>query len=376
MPQNNDENNKHSGETPADAKSGKRKPAAKKPSSTKTTASKDSGAKRKAATKTAATEKPAPVRTGGAAGKSAAKKSRSAAGTTAKKSASGGKSPASRGTAAKKGTAKKAPASAKEKAATKTSPTEKPVKAKTTPKSAADKASSTARKKAAYRTALTEKPAPVEDAVQATASSGGTASEYYVVRTIQRVADNLQTPLADANEKYLRRAVESGRDFVEDVGKGTRETLSGVVDEGRRFAARIPALESLANAGEPSPPEATAIPEKDGSRDTLVDILMDSFGQNLREFHEEHVRKVVETTMFLVGDVGMTALTKFGTLVQEGRRVLARSLFLEAIEDIIEDRLRNAAGLLNLPTKEEVDRLTRAMDKFNKKADQLRFEEK
>ncbi len=247
------------------------------------------------------------------------------------------------------------------------------VKGETPQKAARPKPKTAAPKPAPQKPAdspAPENPFAAPKAVSAPPAPPPTArdSEYYVIRTIQKMAFNIQTPLSGYNERYVRRAMETGRDFVEDVGKGTREALGGVVEEGRRFVSKIPALENLAmRAAE------NASLERGQSHNPVpgghLEILLDAIGKTVSAFNTAEFQKLLDAAVFIIGDLGLSALARIGGLVETGRSFISRAVIAETVSALAEERIKNAPQRLNLPGRDEILRLIEALDQFNRNAD-------
>ncbi|MBW1988788.1 MAG: hypothetical protein JRI97_04495 [Deltaproteobacteria bacterium] len=263
-------------------------------------------AKKPAAKKTTAAKKPAAKKTATAAKKPAAKK------TTAKKAAPAKKTAAAKKPAAKKtATAAKKPA-AKKTAAKKAAPAKKTAAAKKpVPKKAATAAvKPAAAPKAAARPAVgVQKP----------------ASEYYVVRTIQRMAGTASATLGDYNEN-VRKILDSGRDLVEDMGKSTAEIVSNLVDT-EKIKSRV---SMFSREGQ----------KEQALLSRTIRKVSDSASAAISGYNES-LKKAVETGMDVAQDMGSLTMTAIAGLRERGKSYAAR-----------------VPGLMNLPSRQDVQKLT------------------
>jgi len=71
-------------------------------------------------------------------------------------------------------------------------------------------------------------------------------ADYYIIRTIQKMADNCNAALSEYNDN-IKKAVETATGFIEDVGKGTVEALGSFVVDGRTLMDKIPLVSTLTN---------------------------------------------------------------------------------------------------------------------------------
>ncbi|MBW1988738.1 MAG: hypothetical protein JRI97_04240, partial [Deltaproteobacteria bacterium] len=74
-------------------------------------------------------------------------------------------------------------------------------------------------------------------------------NDLYVVKTAKKVAGNWNAALSSYNEKYVKKGLELGREFVDELKRNTEEAFEGVVHDGRKVLSMIPALEKMAEEG-------------------------------------------------------------------------------------------------------------------------------
>ncbi|MEW5735358.1 MAG: hypothetical protein AB1921_10915, partial [Thermodesulfobacteriota bacterium] len=222
------------------------------------------------------------------------------------------------------------------------------------------------------------KPAKKAPAKKAAPTEDKQASDYYIIRTIQKIADNCNAALSDYNEN-LKKAMESATDFMEDMGKGTVEALSSFVVDGKNLMAKIPLMETItqkvAESGDAGKTVAEnvkkAISEPAKKAQFLVTtVVMKAAGDAqtiLKDYNEKYVKKGLEYGTDLVQDMGNVTLMTMSSLAETGKKFAKNLTVLETIQNAVEQGLTSVSSKINLPSKKDIDRLVNAMKAFNKK---------
>ncbi|MDI6796840.1 MAG: hypothetical protein QMD09_07845 [Desulfatibacillaceae bacterium] len=281
-------------------------------------------------------------------------------------------------TPAKKSSAavKKADAATKETKAApkKAAPAKKkaaPVKAETAPapkKAVADKPKKAAPKKSTKPTAAANVKA-----------AGEQPSDYYVVRTIQKIADNATATINEYNDN-LKKAMESGLDFMEDMGKGSIEALNSFVVDGKNLVAKVPFLEKLVSEAEETGKsvahsvKSKVTPPAQKAKFMVTTVVlkasMDVEGY-IKQYNEKYLKKGIEYGVDLVSDLGNVTRMTVGSLADSGKKMAQNLSVLETIQESIDAGLHSVSSRVNLPSKKDIDRLAEAVKAFNKKLEGL-----
>lgn len=268
---------------------------------------------------------------------------------------------------------------------TKEKPARKPRAKKEASDKPAKKKADASRKEAAPKAPKAAKPAVKAAAKAAKAvsaepaadDSAGAEAEYYIIRTIQKMADNCNAALSEYNEN-IKRAVETATGFIEDVGKGTVEALGSFVVDGRTLMEKIPLVSTLTNK----------IAENEGVGKSVAENLIKKVGEPAKkaEFlvttvvmkaagdtqaamkrYNEKFRKGVEFGTDLAQDLGNVTLMTVGSLTETGRKFVKNLSALESIQNAVEQGVSTVSSKVNLPTKKDIQKLVDAMAVFNAK---------
>lgn len=217
-------------------------------------------------------------------------------------------------------------------------------------------------------------------------------SEFYVVRAINKVAENATAAIMEYNENVVKKAVESGRVFADEARKNTMEAVAGIVEDGKKVMARIPMVENIA----PKPAEADdaefyviktfqkAAEEATAALKDYNQAVKKTF-ENPRELIEGKRAKAIESGKLALenGKALLAAAKKTANEAIEGVTADGKKLAAQATETVtntrtlVKTKAQNAidGGLsvvtraLDLPTRTDIVELTAAVTEFNKKAD-------
>jgi hypothetical protein len=208
---------------------------------------------------------------------------------------------------------------------------------------------------------MTRKAAPAKKAQKP-------VSEFYVVRTIQRATDTTASFIKGTNEKYVKKTFESGKFFVEDVSKGTYEALGGVIEDSRKFITRIPAVEKIVSGIGAEGQEHVVVRTFKKARKNTSTALK-STNEIIKDYNEKYMKKYIETGKLFAGEFGKNARVAIDGVVADGLKV--RDMVTGAVDLKVVKALGAVTAKANLPTKDDLKKLTTAIESFNKKVESL-----
>jgi polyhydroxyalkanoate synthesis regulator phasin len=146
-----------------------------------------------------------------------------------------------------------------------------------------------------------------------------TESQFFVVETAKKLRDNCVATLKDYNEKYVKNAVGKGKNFAEGI-KNDARTLSGnLAEKGKKYASELPVVKTVVEKGKQYASQAP----------------------NLK------------------------------TVVEKGKQYASESPLLKKAEKKISKGLSAVRDKINLPAKEDIEKLSRNMELLNSKVDVL-----
>ncbi len=296
------------------------------------------------------------------------------------------KKPTAKKPAAKKATTKKTVAvkATHKKAAAKKAAPKKTTTRKATPKKAAPK-KATAKKAAPKKAAPGKKPAATRNQPQKKAAPPApedNSSDYYVIRTIQKITDKYSDTMADYNQN-IKRAMETGMEFVEDVGKGTVEAIGTFVGDGKELVTRVPGMDKMVSKMEDSGEmpksvagkmkKAVMTPAKKAEFMVTTVLLKaaEETASTVRQYNEKYFKKTMEYGSDFMADVGNLASMAMGELGETGKKFVANLAILETMEASMQNKKGAFSTPISLPNKQDVKKLTDAMEAFNNKMKDL-----
>jgi polyhydroxyalkanoate synthesis regulator phasin len=197
-----------------------------------------------------------------------------------------------------------------------------------------------------------------------------TKSQFYVVRTALKTRDNLADMVGDYNEKYVRNPFKTGKEFIEDLRKDPRKVYDGLVDDSQDFVkgVRKDSQKTVSN-GKKLVRDLRKDPRKvldsyvDDAKDYVEDVrkdvrkAMDGFVDNGKEF----VEGIEKDARKIINDV-----------VDSGKETFKKLPMKEAIEKKVNVGLKAVPSQLNLPSKKDIEKLTRSVKALNNKVENLR----
>ncbi|MDM8514638.1 hypothetical protein QUF76_00430 [Desulfobacterales bacterium HSG16] len=74
--------------------------------------------------------------------------------------------------------------------------------------------------------------------------------EFFVVRTVKKVADTCKDTVNRYNEKYVKKTVDSGKELSEKVKTNARKALDTAVEKGKKIVPDVKELTIVKKAEE------------------------------------------------------------------------------------------------------------------------------
>jgi polyhydroxyalkanoate synthesis regulator phasin len=196
-----------------------------------------------------------------------------------------------------------------------------------------------------------------------------TRSQFYVVRTAQEARENLTDKVKNYNEKYVNDPFKAGKEFIEDVRKDPRKVYDGLVDDGLDFFKGLSKdAQKTVNDGKKLAKDLRKDPRK----------VLDDFVDEAQEYVGD-VRKDVRKTMdgfvdngkeFIKG-VQNDARKVIDDFVHNGKKTLEKIPMVKTVEKKVNSSMKAVPSHLNLPSKKDIEKLTRNVKALNNKVDNL-----
>ena len=174
---------------------------------------------------------------------------------------------------------------------------------------------------------------------------------FYAVRSIEKTTDNWVETLKGYNDRYVMKPFETGKDFFEDMRKDPRKVVESLFDNGKKFTKDV---------------------KKDPRK--VFDGLVDD-GKDFADSVRKDVRKAVDIAMDGTKDfyraVGKDGRKLVDTLADRRKKIMERIPVISALEKGMSDGLETLPGRLNLPSKKDMDKLTKTVRTLNTRLNTL-----
>ena len=204
-------------------------------------------------------------------------------------------------------------------------------------------------------------------------STANTASRFYVVKTVQQARERVNGKLEEANQAYVSRPIKNGRAFVTDLQKAPRKTLGGLFDDGKELLTDLNE-ETRAKVGDMFK-ESKRFMNKavKAPRKTLNEVWDD--GKELIEEMREDARRRMEDLnneyRSMLKGLGGDLRLVVDEVMAGGRKAVDKVPGKQTLEKEVNRWMRALPAQFNLPSKKDIDGLSRRVGTLNKKVESL-----
>ena len=163
-----------------------------------------------------------------------------------------------------------------------------------------------------------------------------------IVEAIQKATDTVSTKIKEYNEKYVTKAIEKGKEQVKEINE---KYLEKTIEKGK---------------------------------DTFKEDNEKYLAKNIekgKEYVEGPYNKLtdkVDEVLAKGRDIEKEALKKFDEFVENGRKFMYKIPMVETVEKKMTDGLNALPGMINMPSKGEIEKLTKAMKALNSNIESLK----
>jgi len=163
-----------------------------------------------------------------------------------------------------------------------------------------------------------------------------------VSKTFQKISDNVTGKVKDYNKKYLSKAIDKSKETVKEVND---KYISKTIEKGK-----------------------DALKEYN---DKYISKTIDKS----RDYFDKPYKKVTDTIDDVLEKgrkIEKDTLKKMDKYVKRGRKFMYKVPMVKTIEEKVTDGLNAVPGLINMPTKGEIEKLTIAMEVLNSNIETLK----
>ncbi len=202
-------------------------------------------------------------------------------------------------------------------------------------------------------------------------------SKYHTLNAIRETRETIKKRLDEYNEKYLKKTVENGRDFIKELNNEPLKKIDQLIDNGTKAAKNLKS-DSIKKYDELKD-RTKELKEK--TREFTAKIKGSPFkamGDMVKEAKEDVSKKIdkysaeyKETRKKVVEHIEKDAEIIKQDMIDAGKKAIDKIGIKKSIEDKLSSTIEKFPSMLNLPSKKEVEELIKGIDSVNRKVDHL-----
>jgi polyhydroxyalkanoate synthesis regulator phasin len=169
-------------------------------------------------------------------------------------------------------------------------------------------------------------------------------SKFYIAKTINQARETLESKVKDYNERYVKKQLENGREFITELKADPVKRIDDLIDDGKDAVNRL--------------------------KSDRVKTLQKKIDTTKKQVQQK-MDRISEETRTIYRGIENDAKLIFEDIVALGKKNLDKIPMKKTIEKKISDGFDSIPAKLNIPSKKEIDNLVRGIDGVNKKVDAL-----
>ena len=169
-------------------------------------------------------------------------------------------------------------------------------------------------------------------------------SRFYIAKTMNGVRANIEKKIKTYNEKYVKKQIENGREFISELKADPVKRIDDLIDDSRDAIKKV----------------------KSHGMET-IDKKVDAAKKDVRK----KIEKINQETRTIYKGVGHDAKLIIEDVVALGKKKLDKMPLKKTIEKKISDGIDSIPAKFNLPSKEEIDNLVTEIEDVDKKINAL-----
>ena len=172
-------------------------------------------------------------------------------------------------------------------------------------------------------------------------------SRFYIAKTINETKEKIEGKVKTYNEKYVKKQVETGREFITELKADPVKRIDDLIDDSRDAFKKV--------------------------RVERMETLQKKVNTTKKEVRQKMDRITKETRTIYKG-IENDAKLIVEDIVALGKKSLDKMPLKKNIEKKISHGIDAIPSKLNIPSKEEIDNLLTSIDGVSKKVDALNKE--
>jgi polyhydroxyalkanoate synthesis regulator phasin len=172
-------------------------------------------------------------------------------------------------------------------------------------------------------------------------------SKFYIAKTINEAKEKIEIKVKTYNEKYVRKQVENGREFITELKADPVKRIDDLIDDSRDAIKRV--------------------------RVERMETLQKKVDTTKKDVRKK-IERVNRETRTVYKGIGNDAKLIVEDILALGKKSLDKMPMKKRIGKKISHGIDAIPSRLNIPSKEEIDNLVTGIDGVNKKVDALNKE--
>jgi len=169
-------------------------------------------------------------------------------------------------------------------------------------------------------------------------------SRFFIAKTINEAKETIQGKFKTYNEKYVKKQLENGREFISELKADPVKRIDDLIDDSK-----------------------DALKKARSARMATLQKKVDTTKKDARE----RLDKINKKTQKVYKGIGNDAKLIVEDFIALGKKNLDKLALKKTIEKKITAGIDAIPIKLNLPSKKEIDNLVAGIDVVNKKVDAL-----
>ena len=177
------------------------------------------------------------------------------------------------------------------------------------------------------------------------------ASRFHAIRSLHKTRENWIETVKGYNEKYITKPFENSKDFVVDMKNDPKKAFESLFDNGKDFVQDLK-----------KDPKKAWKDLADGSRNLTGDV---------RKSFLKAVDNVRDSGKDFYAGLGKDTQSILNDLVDRGKKLTDRIPGKNTLEKGLSKSLESIPDRLNLPSKKDMERLSKTVRTLNAKLNTL-----
>lgn len=194
-------------------------------------------------------------------------------------------------------------------------------------------------------------------------------TEFYVVKTVQEVKENLINKLETANKKFIETPLKSGKSIVCDLKKAPRKTVVDLFDDGKEYITdlndeALAKIDDMVKDGKSFITKAKKSPRK-----AIAELIDDGkdLVEDLQDDAQDKLSDVTDDYKSILDGLSHDARLVVEGLMGRGKKAFDKVPGKKLVEKEINRRIQALPELFNLPNQKELKSLDQRIKKLNAK---------